>query len=53
MELSPSWEADSCAATQELPLLHNLSQVDPAHTTPYYLSKIHFNIIHLFTSWSS
>jgi hypothetical protein len=30
-----------------------LSQIDPAHTTLSYLSKIHFNIVHPRTSWSS
>jgi hypothetical protein len=56
MELSPSWEASNCTATQELPsILWNpeihhrihisppsvpiLSQIDPIHTTPSYLSK--------------
>jgi hypothetical protein len=63
MELSPSWAAATCAATQQLPnILWNmkvhyrvqkipppvptLSQIDPIHTTPSYLSKIHLNIIH-------
>jgi hypothetical protein len=30
-----------------------LNQINPVHTTPYYPSKIHFNIIHSPTSWSS
>jgi hypothetical protein len=69
-ELSPSWEAANCAATQEIPaILRNpkvhhrvhksppmvpiLSQFDPVHTIPSYLSKIHFNIVHPPMSWSS
>jgi hypothetical protein len=31
-------------------LLPILSQIDPVHTTPPYLSEIHFNIIHQFSS---
>jgi hypothetical protein len=27
------------------PLVPVLSQVNPVHTTPYYSSKLHFNII--------
>jgi hypothetical protein len=70
MELSPSWEAADCAATQELPsvlwnpkirygvhksppLVPILSKVDPIPTIPAYLSKIHFNVVHPPTSWSS
>jgi hypothetical protein len=70
MELSPSWEAANCAATQELPsILWNpkvyyrvqkstplvliLSQLDLLLTTPSYVSKIHFNIVHPPTPWSS
>jgi hypothetical protein len=30
-----------------------LSQIHPVHTIPFYLSKIHFNIVHPPTSWSS
>jgi hypothetical protein len=32
------------------PLVHNLSQIDPVHTTSTYLFKIYFNIIHSATS---
>jgi hypothetical protein len=35
------------------PLVPILSQFDPVHTIPSYLSKIHFNIVHPPTSWSS
>jgi hypothetical protein len=35
------------------PLVPILSQINPVHTTPFYLSEIHFNIIHPLISWSS
>jgi hypothetical protein len=35
------------------PLVPILSQIDPIPTIPSYLSKIHFNIVHPPTSWSS
>jgi hypothetical protein len=70
MELSPSWEAANCAATQELPsILWNAkvhyrvyispplipipTQINPIRTIPSYIPKIHFNIVHPPTSWSS
>jgi hypothetical protein len=39
--------------TRALPLVPILSQIDPVHTIPRYLSKIHFIIDHPPTSWSS
>jgi hypothetical protein len=54
MELSPSWEAAGCSATQEFPIIlrnhvHRspplvsiLSQINLIHTIPSHLSKIHF-----------
>jgi hypothetical protein len=35
------------------PLVPILSQINPIRTIPSYLSKIHFNIVHPSTSWSS
>jgi hypothetical protein len=35
------------------PLVPILSQINPIHIIPSYLSKIHFNIVHLPTPWSS
>jgi hypothetical protein len=68
MELSPSWVAANCAATQELPsilwipkfqyhvrkslpwvpILSHINQSTRSHHL-----KIHFNFLHLPTSWSS
>jgi hypothetical protein len=62
VELSPSWQAASNAATQELasilwnpnihyrvhnspPLVPNMSQTNPLHTSPLYLCKMLFNIV--------
>jgi hypothetical protein len=63
-ELSPSWEAANCAAVQKIP--SNFKEPEDSSpcsqepsTGPYpepvrsYLSKIHFNIVHPPTSWSS
>jgi hypothetical protein len=35
------------------PLVPILSQINPIHTILHFLSKIHFNIVHPPTSWSS
>jgi hypothetical protein len=35
------------------PLVPILRQINPVHITPSHLFKIHFNIIHPPTSWSS
>jgi hypothetical protein len=35
------------------PTVPTLSQINQIHTIPFYLSKIHFNIVHPPTSWSS
>jgi hypothetical protein len=35
------------------PLVPILSQINPIHTIRFYRSKIHFNIVHPPTSWSS
>jgi hypothetical protein len=59
IELSPSCEAASRSATLELPsILWNakvptLSQTNPVHTTPFYLSKIYFNTIHPTMFWGA
>jgi hypothetical protein len=38
---------------KSLPLAPILSQIDPVHTIPSHLSKIHFTIVHSPTSWAS
>jgi hypothetical protein len=50
MELSSSWEAFICAATQES---STGPHPEPDKSSPYHtiLSKIHFNTIHPPTSW--
>jgi hypothetical protein len=69
MELSPSWEAASRLPTQFInilwkPKVHNrasmsppmapiLSQENPVHITPFYLSTNHFHMILSPTSKSS
>jgi hypothetical protein len=35
------------------PLVRILSQINPIHTIPSYISEIHFNIVHPSTSWFS
>jgi hypothetical protein len=42
-----------CGVHKNTPLNPILRQFSPIHTTPAYLSTIHFNIIHTPTSWSS
>jgi hypothetical protein len=61
VEQSPSWEANDHSAKKfysiygppkvhyhvhnSLPLVPILSQMNPLHTFPHYVSKIHYNII--------
>jgi hypothetical protein len=35
------------------PLVPILSHINPIHSIPSYISKIHFNIVHPSTSWSA
>jgi hypothetical protein len=44
---------DSLPRSKSPPLVPILSQIDPINTISSYLSKIHFNIVHPPTSWSS
>jgi hypothetical protein len=34
-------------------LVFLISQINPIHANPSYLSKIHFNVFHISVSWSS
>jgi hypothetical protein len=42
----------SVPCSQEPSTVPILSHINPTHTIPSYLSKIHFNIVHAPTSWS-
>jgi hypothetical protein len=42
-----------CLCSMYVPPVPILSQIDPIPTIPSYHSKIHFNIVHPSTSWSS
>jgi hypothetical protein len=42
-----------CSVYKIQPLVPILSQINPIHSIPSYLSKIPFNIVYLPTSWSS
>jgi hypothetical protein len=43
----------SLPCSQEPSTVPILSQINPVHTIPSYLSRIHLNIVHPPTSWSS
>jgi hypothetical protein len=60
MDLSPSWAATSCSATQgfssnlsDPPLVLIVTQVNPVRTISYYHSKSYLNIVFTSTSRSS
>jgi hypothetical protein len=43
----------SIPCSQSPPLIPILSHINPIHSMPSYLSKIHFNTVHPPTSWFS
>jgi hypothetical protein len=38
-----------CRVQYSPPLIPIMNQTNPVHSTPYYLCKIHFNILHVMS----